>query len=86
MKWNVTLFNGRCTLDTAEFDDQKEALKWAVDREEPIYNIAMERKNEAGELIRYLMPVMDKVISCEVAYMNWMRITDIDKFCEEYTL
>lgn len=86
MKWNVTLFNGQCTLDTAEFDDQKEALKWAVDREEPIYNIAMERKNEAGQLIRYLMPVMDKVISCEVAYMNWMRITDIDKFCEEYTL
>jgi len=86
MKWNVTLFNGQCTLDTAEFDDQKEALKWAVAREEPIYNIAMERTNEAGQLIRYLMPVMDKVISCEVAYMNWIRITDIDKFCEEYTL
>ena len=86
MKWNVTLFNGQRTLDTAEFDDQKEALKWAASYAEPIYNIAMERKDEAGQMIRYLMPVMDGVISCEVAYMNWVRITDIDEFCEKYTL
>lgn len=86
MKWNITLFNGQGVLDTAEFDDQKEALKWAVDREESIYNLVMERKNEVGQTIRYQMPVMDGVISCEVAYMNWVRITDIDKFCEEYTL
>lgn len=86
MKWSVTLFNGEGVLDTAEFDDQKEAMLWAVRREESIYNLVMEREGEAGQTVRYQMPVMDGVISCEVAYMNWKRITDIEKFCEEYPL